>query len=78
MTNLERSNPPVQTPADRTQTEKIKAQIEAADYVLRDARWNGSSGWIRDYRWLQSERARLVGELRAAEQPGEQKQRGGE
>jgi hypothetical protein len=39
---------------------ELKAAIEIADRVLRETR---GTYYIKDYRWLQNERARLVREL---------------
>jgi hypothetical protein len=43
--------------------EELKRRIEIADRVLRETRYSGFSNWLRDYHWLQAERARLVREL---------------
>lgn len=53
------------TPVDRKA--EIKAQIELADRVLWETRNGRSYNWMKGYRWLQDERARLVRELSAAE-----------
>ena len=52
-------------PVDRKA--EIKAQIEHADRVLWETRNGKSYNWMKDYLWLQDERARLVRELGAAE-----------
>jgi hypothetical protein len=47
---------------------EIKAQIELADRILWETRDGPKSyNWMKGYRWLQDERARLVRELSAAE-----------
>ena len=46
-------------------TAELKRAIEIADRVLWETRgqWNGCTNWIRDYSWLETERARLRHEL---------------
>jgi hypothetical protein len=40
--------------------EELKRCIEIADRVLWETRHAKSYNWVRDYYWLQGERARLI------------------
>jgi hypothetical protein len=46
---------------------ELQRAIEIADRVLWETRDGKSYGWMRDYSWLQDERARLARELRDLE-----------
>lgn len=48
--------------------EELKRCIEIADRVLWETGHGTGWNWPRDYAWLQTERARLVRELRELDQ----------
>jgi hypothetical protein len=47
---------------------ELKTAIEIADRVLWETRDGKSYNWMRNYSWLQDERACLVRELRELEE----------
>jgi hypothetical protein len=47
---------------------ELKRAIEIADRVLWETGNGKSWNWVRDYSWLQDERARLARELRELEE----------
>jgi hypothetical protein len=49
----------------------LKAAIEIADRVLWETRGGRSYNWMRDYFWLECERARLARELDALNAAGD-------
>jgi len=52
-----------------TRREELKRCIEIADRVLWETRDGKSYDWMRDYFWLEDERARLARELNRMAHP---------